>query len=136
MVDPGVILGQYVGKLPLLGHAFAFIKTVPGYITCILVPFIIIIVYNLGMVIKLFRQYRGEQMAQMKAEREQIDVERAENQRMMQELLALKAQLEQNSGAATPPPEPKSEAEAEDTTEGANDEAQPEDAPENTDEQN
>ena len=46
----------------------------------------------------------------MQDERDKIDAERAENQRMMQELLALKAQLEQKSGEETPPAESASEA--------------------------
>ena len=50
-------------------------------------------------------------MAAMQAERDKIDAERAENQRMMQELLALKAQLDKKeAGEGTPPAAPASEA--------------------------
>ena len=59
-------------------------------------------------VIRLFRQYKREQMEAMQAERDKLDEERAENQRMMQELLALKAQLEKGGSGipgATPAPE-------------------------------
>ena len=45
----------------------------------------------------------------MQAERDKIEEERAEAQRMMQELLALKAQLDQKSEEGTPPAEPASE---------------------------
>ena len=45
-------------------------------------------------------------MAVMQAEKEKIEAERAENQRMMQELLALKAQLDQKSVEVTPPATP------------------------------
>ena len=48
-------------------------------------------------------------MAEMQAEKDQLEAERAENQRMMQELLALKAQLEQKNGEVTPPVAPASE---------------------------
>lgn len=45
-------------------------------------------------------------MEAMQAERDQIDAERAETQRMMQELLALKAQLERKDGEGAPPTAP------------------------------
>ena len=102
-VSPDKILGVYKANIPLIGHFFNYMKSTPGYIVCILVPFLLLILYNGINIIRLFRQYKGEQMDVMKAEREKIDAERAENQRMMQELLALKAQLEQKSGEETPP---------------------------------
>ena len=94
IVEPGNVLGKYTGKLPGVGNFFAFVKSTPGYIVCILVPFLLLILYNGINVIRLFRRYRSEQMESMQEERSKIDAERAENQRMMQELLALKAQLE------------------------------------------
>ena len=105
LVEPEYILGSYSGKLPGVGNFFAFVKSTPGYIICILVPFLLLILYNGVNVIRLFRKYRGEQIAAMQAERDLIDAERAENQRMMQELLALKAQLEKNGNGAPPPAE-------------------------------
>ena len=46
----------------------------------------------------------------MQAEKDKLEAERAENQRMMQELLALKAQLDKKEGGeGTPPAEPASE---------------------------
>ena len=115
-VDPSQVLGKYVGKLPGLGHFFAFLKTTPGYIVCILVPFLLLIMYNGGNVISLFRKYKKEQNEAIAAERKQIEDERAENQRMMAELLELKAQLMKNNGEATasadnPAEEEKSDAE-------------------------
>lgn len=109
-VTPEYVLGIYSGKLPMLGRFFAFVKSTPGYIVCILVPFLLLILYNGASVIRLFRKYRREQMEAMQAERDKIDAERAETQRMMQELLALKAQLDQkNGGEGTPPADPVSE---------------------------
>lgn len=110
LVSPEYVLGTYAGKLPGVGHFFAFVKSTPGYIVCILVPFLLLILYNGVNVIRLFRKYKGEQMAAMQAEKDQIQAERAENQRMMQELLALKAQLDQKMGEGTPPAPPASEA--------------------------
>jgi len=109
LVEPSYILGQYTGKLPGVGNFFAFVRSTPGYIVCILVPFLLLILYNGVNVIRLFRKYRKEQMEAMKAERDQIDAERAENQRMMQELLALKAQLEHKGSEDTLAAEPASE---------------------------
>ena len=93
-VSPGEVKGKYMGKIPEAGNFFAFVKSVPGYIVCILVPFLLLILYNGVDVIRLFRRYKKEQMDVMQAEKDQIEADRAENQRMMQDLLALKAQLE------------------------------------------
>jgi signal peptidase I len=109
LVEPEYILGVYSGKLPGVGNFFAFVKSTPGYIICILVPFLLLILYNGVNVIRLFRKYRREQMEAMQAEKDKLEAERAENQRMMQELLALKAQLEKQSSGVQPPAEPASE---------------------------
>ena len=110
LVEPEYVLGTYSGKLPGVGNFFAFVKSTPGYIVCILVPFLLLILYNGVNVIRLFRKYKREQMEAMQAEKDKLEAERAENQRMMQELLALKAQLDQkNGGEGTPPAEPASE---------------------------
>ena len=115
IVEPGYVLGKYTGKLPAVGQFFAFVKTTPGYIVCILVPFLLLILYNGVNVIRLFKQYRGEQMSAMQAERDKIDAERAENLRMMEELMALKEQLmkQQAASVEAPAPEQKIEAPAE-----------------------
>ena len=70
-----------------------FLKTTPGYIVCILIPFLLLILIQGINCIRLFRRYKLEQMAEMKEERAKIEEERAESQKMMAELLALKAQL-------------------------------------------
>ena len=70
-----------------------FLKTTPGYIVCILIPFLLLILIQGIHCIRLFRRYKLEQMAEMKEERAKIEEERAESQKMMAELLALKAQL-------------------------------------------
>ena len=105
LVEPEYVLGRYAGKLPGVGHFFSFLKTTPGYIVCILVPFLLLILWQGVNTVKLFKQYKREQMADMQAEKDKIEAERAENQRMMQELLALKAQLVQQSGEAEATPD-------------------------------
>ena len=106
VVEPEYILGQYTGKLPGVGNFFAFVKSTPGYIVCILVPFLLLILYNGVNVIRLFRQYKKEQTAAMEAERAEIAEERKKNEDMLRELQALKEQLERQKGdtpTETPP---------------------------------
>ena len=98
LVDPSYVLGEYTGKIPKLGHFFSFLKTTPGYIVCILVPFLLLILWQGVNTVRLFRQYRREQMADMVAEREKLAAEREESARMIKELQALKDQLAKQSG--------------------------------------
>lgn len=87
------VLGKYTGHIPGVGTFFNFLKTTPGYIVCILVPFVLLIVMEGIHCIRLFRKYKAEQRAELQAERDKLDADRAEMQKMMQELLAMKAQL-------------------------------------------
>lgn len=87
------VLGKYKTNIPKVGRFFMFLKTTPGYIVCILIPFLLLILIQGLNCIKLFRRYKLEQMAEMQEERAKIEEERAESQKMMAELLALKAQL-------------------------------------------
>ena len=93
------ILGKYETHIPNLGHFFNFLKTTPGYFVCIFIPFMLIIIYEGVKFFNLFRRYRKEQMDEMQAERDKIEAERLENAKMLEELKALKAQLE---GSQTP----------------------------------
>lgn len=87
------VLGKYKNHIPKVGRFFMFLKTTPGYIVCILIPFLLLILIQGINCIRLFRRYKLEQMAKMNEERAKIEEERAESQKMMAELLALKAQL-------------------------------------------
>ena len=104
-----IIVGKYVGRIPNLGSFFLFLKTTAGYILCILIPFLLLIISQGLNSIRLFRQYKKEQMQEMKAERERLEQERAESQRMMAELLELKAQLAKKDGEGIPAVTPTSE---------------------------
>ncbi|MBQ1272716.1 MAG: signal peptidase I [Clostridia bacterium] len=88
------ILGKYETNLPGVGTFFNFLKTTPGYFICIFAPFMLIILYEGIKFFNLFRRYKKEQMAEMEEERAKIEEERAENARMLEELKALKAQME------------------------------------------
>jgi signal peptidase I len=92
------VLGKYQGRIPKVGTFFQFLKSTPGYIVCILVPFLLLILLEGIRCIRLFRKYKAEQQAELQAERDKIEADRAETQRMMQELLAMKAQMAQNGG--------------------------------------
>ncbi len=96
------VIGKYVSRIPKLGSFFMFLKTTPGYIVCIFVPIVLLILYNGVNVIRLFRKYKKEQMAEMEEERKKIEEERAQSQKMMEELLSLKAQLNARQGTQDP----------------------------------
>lgn len=88
-----MIVGQYQFRIPKIGYFFNFLKTTPGYIVCILVPFLLLMLSQGINCIRLFRRYRAEQLEDIKAERAEIENEREESRKMMEELLALKEQL-------------------------------------------
>lgn len=88
------ILGKYQTHVKGLGTFFNFLKTPQGYIICIFVPFMLLIIYQGVNCIRLFRRYKQEQLEEMQAEKDKLENERAENAKMMAELKALKAQLE------------------------------------------
>ena len=98
LVEPEYVLGKYIGKLPRAGNFFAYVKTTPGYIICILIPFLLLILYNGINVIRLFKQYKKEQTALFEAEKAEIAAERQRNEQMLRELQALKEQLIQQNG--------------------------------------
>ena len=99
LVTPEYVLGVYAGKIPKVGHFFQFLKTTPGYIVCILVPFLILILWQGVSTVRIYLQYKKEQTAAIDAERAQIEAERRHNEEMLQELMALKAQLEQKDSS-------------------------------------
>ena len=87
------VLGKYTGKIPNVGTFFQFLKTTPGYILCIFVPFLLLILYQGFQCIQLFRRYKKEQIEELEAERAKIEEERRQSMEMMKELQARKEQL-------------------------------------------
>lgn len=98
------ILGKYEGRIPKLGYFFEFLKTTPGYIVCILIPFMLLILSQGVNSIRLFKKYKAEQNAALEEEKARIAAEKEETQRMMAELLAMKAQMEAANAASPSPP--------------------------------
>ncbi|MBR5314623.1 MAG: signal peptidase I [Clostridia bacterium] len=109
------ILGKYEGQVPGLGTFFNFLKTTTGYFVCIFIPFMLIILYEGIKFFNLFRRYKKEQLEEMQAEREKIEAEKQENAKMLEELRALKAELEsgrQTGGETSAEKENASETES------------------------
>ena len=117
-VYPEYVLGRYTGKLPKVGTFFGFLKTTPGYICCILIPFLLVIAWQGSGTIRLFMKYKREQAAIIEAEKAEIAAERKQNEEMLRELLALKAQMQQQQN--------QSAAESVENTDVGNDESKPE----------
>lgn len=104
IVTYSMVVGKYQNKLSGVGKFFQFLKTVPGYIVCIFVPFVLLILLQGINSIRLFRQYKKEQMEELEtqrkkeleelaAERNRLEQQQAESQRIMTELLRLKNEL-------------------------------------------
>ena len=93
------ILGKHTSTIPKIGTFFNFLKTPQGYICCIFVPFMLLILYQGINCIRLFKLYKKEQMQEVENERKKIEEERAESAKMLAELQALKAQLESQQAA-------------------------------------
>lgn len=100
------IKGKYVGHLPAVGHVFNFLKTPAGYVCIILIPFVLLIGYQIFNAIKAYKLYKGEQKDEIKEERKNLEQERAENLKMLEEMRALKAQLDAMKSQATAPTAP------------------------------
>lgn len=111
------VLGKYVGKIPNVGTFFLFLKQPIGYIICIFVPFLLLILYQGIVCIQLFRRYKREQMMELAAEKEKIDEERRAAAEMMKELQELKAQLAANAAPAAEKSVSENKEEAENAAE-------------------
>lgn len=95
------VLGKYTGRIPKAGSFFLFLKTTPGYIVCILLPFLLLILMEGVHCIRLFKQYKSEQQAELNEERERLRKDREETQRMKNELAELMSRikdLDEDSG--------------------------------------
>ena len=87
--------------MPKVGTFFQFLKTPQGYIICILIPFLLLIIYQGMNCVKIFKMYKAEQMAELQAEKDALEAQRKQSEAMMQQLLEMKQQM----AAAQAPPE-------------------------------
>ncbi len=114
IVSHHFIIGKYQGKLKGVGTFFTFLKSPQGYFLCIFIPFMLLIISQGVNCIHLFRHYKAEQMAQLKAEKDALEEERAENARILKELQEMRARMEaeaSSSGAKSTEEEPETPVE-------------------------
>jgi len=97
------ILGQYQAALPGVGTFFQFLKTPQGYIVCILIPFLLLILYQGLNCVKIFKLYKAEQMNELQAEKDALEAQRKQSEEMMAQLLAMQQQMAQQNQSAAPP---------------------------------
>ena len=88
------VIGEYKFRLPKMGYFFEFLSTPAGYVTVILIPFLVLIALQGAKFFRLVRQYRAEQQAELDTQRAQAAAELEEARRMKEELERLKAQLQ------------------------------------------
>lgn len=89
------VLGKYVFHLPKMGYVFEFLRTPAGYVTIILIPFLLLLGIQAVKFFRLVRQYKQEQQADITAQQEQIAAERQRMQDLMDELTRVKQQMRQ-----------------------------------------
>ena len=98
------VIGKYQFAIPKIGTFFQFLKTTPGYILFILIPFALLILYNAINCFNLFRRYKKEQMEEVEEERKKLAEEREEHQKLMKELQDLKSKLASENTPSEPAP--------------------------------
>jgi len=106
------ILGKYAFKLPNVGTFFQFLKTTQGYIICILIPFLLLILYQGLNCVKIFKMYKAEQMAELQAEKDALEAQRKQSEAMMAQLLAMKNEMAAQAQKEAPPAAQQPDVEA------------------------
>lgn len=102
------VLGIYETHIPKVGTFFMFLKTVPGYLLCIFLPLLLLIALQGLQSLKLFRQYRKQEVAAieqkrqeeletLQAQRQQLSQELEESRKMLRELQEMVRQLQQRN---------------------------------------
>ena len=54
------VLGKYTTNIPKVGRFFMFLKTTPGYIVCILIPFLLLILIHVIMFCNIFCYFHNK----------------------------------------------------------------------------
>lgn len=80
------VLGRYTFRIAGLGSFFEFLKSVPGYIVCILLPFLVIIGLQVANIVSAVRAARTEKAAAAAAERSRVEA-------LEEEVARLRAQV-------------------------------------------
>lgn len=93
IVAYSAVQGKYAFSIPKLGSFFNFMRTPRGYLVCILLPFMLLILYQGINCVRIFRQYKREQMQELQAEKDAIVAERKRTEEMLAQLMQMKEQL-------------------------------------------
>lgn len=62
------VIGKYIGHISYLGRFFVFLKTTPGYVLFVLSPFLLLIISKGIKCIRIFKNYKKEQIEEIKKE--------------------------------------------------------------------
>lgn len=95
-VDGVNVLGKYQFSIPKLGYFFNFIKTTPGYICCIFVPFMFIILVQLFNTIKTFKELKRIENKQIEDAKREIEEGRRRNEELLRRANEKLAELNAN----------------------------------------
>ena len=110
-----IIIGLPLGMLLVAGDAKG-IRPMPGILMKVInvvinllrsIPFLILILHQGLNCVAAFRRYKGEQMAELQAEKDALEKQRQQSELMMQQLLEMKQQM---TGQAPPREDPAVEA--------------------------
>lgn len=112
--DEGIVTypyvqGKYVLAIPKMGSFFTFMKTPVGYLVCILLPFMLLILYQGINCVRIFRRYKKEQMQELQNEKDAIAAERRRTEEMMEQMLLLKEEMANMTAANAKAQTPKAE---------------------------
>lgn len=97
------VQGKYIFAIPKLGTFFTFMKTPVGYLVCILLPFLLLILYQGVNCVRIFRRYKREQMQELQEEKDAIAAERRQAEEMMAQMLRLKEEMAGMAAAGAQP---------------------------------
>lgn len=61
------VVGKYITTLPKLGQFFEFLKSPAGYVFIILIPFLLLILWQAANIVKLFKRYKKEKESELSA---------------------------------------------------------------------
>lgn len=82
LVEVKNVVGVYEGKASGIGHVFLFMNSTAGFVVCILLPTLLIVVYCAVNLVLVIKKEKKAQVAEAAVEKE------AEKERIRQELLA------------------------------------------------
>ncbi len=87
------VLGKYEMRVPNVGKFFYFLRSVPGYMICILLPFLLILLSLGANTMKLYKKYKSEKVDAFREERLALEAERRQMEERVKELQELQEKL-------------------------------------------